>query len=185
MLISVSLIISVILTLIWWKFLKNKRQNEILSKIAAPKSYPLIDHSGYFFKKSPDQILTLLENFSKIYGPVWYIKVGGDVSFFVEDPEILEEIFTSPKWIDKSYDYEIFNPWLGSGLVIANGQKWHQRRKIITPAFHFKILEQFVDVMEKHGEIFVEKLEKIKNQDIDVFQIVSLYTLDVICGNFF
>lgn len=37
--------------------------------------------------------------------------------------------------------------------------------------------------MEKHGEIFVEKIGKFEKQDIDVFKFVSLYALDVICGN--
>lgn len=75
----------------------------------------------------------------------------------------------------------MIQPWLGTGLLISTGRKWHQRRKIITPAFHFKILEQFVEVMEKHGEIFVEKLRKLKNQETNIFPLISLYAIDVIC----
>lgn len=143
---SISLIIFAFLTYIWWNFIRNKRQNELLSKIPSPKSYPLIGHSGYFFGKTPEKILEILFHFSDSFGPVWWCKIANDVYLFIEDPKIIEEILTSQKWIEKSNDYNLLVDWLGTGLVISGGQKWHLRRKIITPAFHFKILEQFVEV---------------------------------------
>jgi cytochrome P450 family 4 len=42
-------------------------------------------------------------------------------------------------------------------------------------------LEQFVEVMEKHGEILVEKLRKLEGQEVDIFPLISLYAIDVIC----
>lgn len=69
-----------------------------------------------------------------------------------------------------------------SGLLLSTGKKWHQRRRIITPTFHFKILEQFVDVMEKQGQVFVAKLKTLEGQHFDFFPQISLYALDVICG---
>ena len=103
-------------------------------------------------------------------------------SIVIQDPKIVEEILTSQKFIDKPGEYDALVEWLGRGLLISTGKKWHQRRKIITPAFHFKILEEFVKVMNKHGDIFVRKLKKFDDEIIDVFPMVSLYTLDVICG---
>ena len=104
----------------------------------------------------------------------------------IHDVKIVETILASIKFIDKSEFYMgTFSEWLGSGLLISNGKKWHQRRKIITPAFHFKILEQFVEVMNEHGDIFVNKLKNLHGKEIDVFPYISLYALDVICGKCF
>lgn len=117
------------------------------------------------------------------YGPIWRFEMNPFVPFiYVRDPKIVEEILSSQKLIDKANEYDMLKNWLGSGLIISSGKKWHQRRKIITPAFHFKILEQFVDIMEKHGRTFIEKLKEFDGQRIDIFSIISLYTLDVICG---
>lgn len=52
--------------------------------------------------------------------------------------------------------------------------------QVITPAFHFKILEQFVEVFDKHSAIFVKKLQKFEGQNVDVFPYITLAALDII-----
>ena len=68
----------------------------------------------------------------------------------------------------------------------AGGPRWRMHRKLITPAFHFKILEQFVDVFEADGDILIEKLSKESgNKSVDIYPYVTRCALDAICGNFF
>jgi cytochrome P450 family 4 len=56
-------------------------------------------------------------------------------------------------------------------------------RRLITPAFHFKILEQFVDIFESASNILIEKLSKESgNKSVDIYLYVTRCTLDVICG---
>lgn len=87
--------------------------------------------------------------------------------------------------LDKGGEYRMLRPWLNEGLLLSGGKKWFQRRKIITPAFHFKILEEFVKVFDRQGNIFVDILSKRKpNEQIELLPLVTLYTLDVICGKF-
>ena len=170
---------------LWYK--KNfGHRNKLLSKFPAPKSYPILNHSVNLIGKTPSEIFQLFAEFSRNYGPIWRFDLNLFVSSInVGDPLIIEEILSSQKLIDKAYEYDMLHDWLGTGLIFSSGKKWHQRRKMITPAFHFKILEQFVDVMEKHSKIFVNKLEGYNGQRIDIFSIISLYTLDVICGKTF
>ena len=42
--------------------------------------------------------------------------------------------------------YRLFVPWLGRGLLIANGEKWFRSRRLLTPAFHFGVLKPYVQV---------------------------------------
>jgi len=65
----------------------------------------------------------------------------------------------------------------------VTGPKWKDHRKLFTPAFHFKILEDFVEVFGSNDRILIEKLEKHVNGPVfDICPYISLYTLDIICG---
>lgn len=87
------------------------------------------------------------------------------------------------KSIKKSFAYDYLEPWLGTGLLISTGEKWFQRRKIITPTFHFKMLEGFLDVFNKEADILVSKLKsKAGKEEFNIYDYVTLYALDSICG---
>lgn len=127
--------------------------------------------------------------------------------FFLFDADhfLFQPILSSPKHIDKSYDYSYLHPWLGTGLLTSFGQKWHSRRKvdvsnhvdqnemtlfyissrmqILTPAFHFKILEDFMDIFNEQSTILVRKLSTELDKDsFNIFPYVTLCTLDIVCG---
>lgn len=71
----------------------------------------------------------------------------------------------------------------GTGLLTSFGKKWFSRRKIITPTFHFNILEQFIEVFNHQSNIMVEKLRPFsKKGDIDIYSYSTLCALDIICG---
>ena len=55
---------------------------------------------------------------------------------------------------------------------------------MITPTFHFEILNDFLQVMNIHAQTLVEVLQELSNkkEPAEVFRIMGLCTLDVICG---
>jgi cytochrome P450 len=67
------------------------------------------------------------------------------------------------------------------------GEKWRSRRKILTPAFHFKILEDFIDVFQDQSLILVKKLKReVGNESgFNIFPYITLCALDIICGELF
>lgn len=56
--------------------------------------------------------------------------------------------------------------------------------QILTPAFHFKILEDFIEVFQEQSSILVSKLaaDVNKKSGLNLFKYVTLCTLDIICG---
>lgn len=74
----------------------------------------------------------------------------------------------------------MFSCWLGDGLLLSYGSKWHARRKILTPTYHFKILEQFVEVFDRQSRILVRKLATKADgkSSFNIFPYICLTALD-------
>jgi cytochrome P450 len=79
--------------------------------------------------------------------------------------------------------YPTLVPWLGEGLVTSNGAKWHTRRKLLTPTFHFKILQDFVGVMNEQARVLVNEvfLKQDLSKPVNVAPLVTHAALDIIC----
>jgi cytochrome P450 family 4 len=164
--------------------IKYHYRNDLLAKFPQPKLVPIFNHALCFYGKSPKNLFDWLEDMNKKLGRVYVFTLDpfDDGTFVVSDPVVSEAILKSQKLLDKGFDYDLIKPWLGDGLLISTGEKWHQRRKILTPAFHFQILEKFVDIMSEQGEVLLDKLAEHDGKVVDVFPLVNLYSLDVICG---
>uniref|UniRef100_A0A1B0BME5 Cytochrome P450 n=1 Tax=Glossina palpalis gambiensis TaxID=67801 RepID=A0A1B0BME5_9MUSC len=53
---------------------------------------------------------------------------------------------------------------------------------ILTPAFHFKILDDFIDVFNEQSVILTRKLEhEVGSEAFNLFPYVTLCTLDIVC----
>lgn len=122
---------------------------------------------------------------SSEYGGVFRVWVGmHKVAFVISDARIAELVLGhSHKYLAKSDVYSFLAPWLGNGLLLSTDEKWRARRKVITPAFHFKILEDFVEIFDRQSDILVSRLATVANgAALNVYQYVSLLALDNICG---
>lgn len=54
---------------------------------------------------------------------------------------------------------------------------------MLTPSFHFTILNTFTDIFINNAEILMKKLEsRGDGEPFDIFPHLSACTLDIICG---
>ncbi|CAG5928667.1 unnamed protein product, partial [Menidia menidia] len=146
-------------------------------------TYPFIGNalmlktnSGDFFR----QIVEFTEAFKD--APLFKIWIGPVPFLILFHSETVEKILSNPIHLDKAFAYTFLHPWLGTGLLTSTGRKWRQRRKILTPTFHFSILADFLEVMNEQAEILVERLDKMAGKGpFNCFNHVTLCALDIIC----
>jgi len=68
-------------------------------------------------------------------------------------------------------------------LLFVIGVKWQTRRKILTPTFHFNILNQFVDILIKESDYMTKSLKDVGAPVVkDLSTFISEHTLNAICG---
>lgn len=113
----------------------------------------------------------------------YVVYVGFTPVLTVYKAEYAEEILTSHKILAKGFQYKLVHNWLGTGLLTSTGDKWRSRRRLFTPAFHFKILEDFSDTINAQSFILCSKLAQLSRSgaNFDVVPAISLCTLDIIC----
>ena len=76
--------------------------------------------------------------------------------------------------------------WLKFGLLTSFGEKWHIRRKILTPAFHFNILQGFVSVFNEQTEQLIDALkDESKKSYVEINSLITQFTLKTIIGCMF
>lgn len=191
------------LTLVWlsiklFKWYKQRRRLvEAVEKLPGPPNIPfapLINHGlvvvylDLLQHKAGTFTLTyyLMSTLYKVYSEEGLCRIwlGLKPVVLVYSPENIETILVSTSVINKAEEYSFFEPWIGEGLVTSRRAKWRVRRKILTPAFHFRILNDFLPIMNQEATKLVEKLNQNKylaGQTFDISPLIALCTLDTIC----
>ena len=98
-------------------------------------------------------------------------------------PETAGKILGSNDIVTKSLEYKPLIPWLGEGLLVSGGEKWRRRRKQLTPAFHFSILEDCMATFNRNADLLCDILIEDGlggKETLDLFPYVCRCTLDII-----
>ncbi|KAK4297383.1 hypothetical protein Pmani_030200 [Petrolisthes manimaculis] len=185
---GISLVTYSVLTLLTvmlanW-FYKRRQKVLLIEQIPGPKALPILGNA-LEVNVEPRDLFQVISGGSYIWSqitPLMRVWAGPFPLIQLFKCSVVEVILSSNKHLDKSRDYTFLHPWLGTGLLTSTGSKWHSRRKMLTPAFHFKILEDFLEVFNSQSTKMVEKLaKKADGQRFDIFPYITLCTLDVIC----
>ncbi|GLG98486.1 Cytochrome P450 4C1 [Gryllus bimaculatus] len=161
---------------------ERRRLRRCGEQIPGPRPLPLIGNLldvGLDTKKLHESAIRFFDQYGNTFR-VW----AGPFRLLVNlaEPSDIEALLSKSKNLNKSFNYEFLHPWLGLGLLTATGERWKKHRKIITPTFHFTILEQFVDVFNKQGNILISILKRKEGEGpFDIVPLIDLYTQDVIC----
>ncbi|XP_037518309.1 cytochrome P450 4c3 isoform X1 [Rhipicephalus sanguineus] len=109
--------------------------------------------------------------------------VGTRPSVSLQRAEFVEEALSSNSLLAKGPEYTLLHNWLGTGLLTGTGNKWRTRRRMFTPAFHFRILEDFISTINAQSTVLADKLGKMcsPGKRTDIVPLVTMCTLDIIC----
>uniref|UniRef100_A0A667IJT9 Cytochrome P450 family 4 subfamily A member 37 n=1 Tax=Lynx canadensis TaxID=61383 RepID=A0A667IJT9_LYNCA len=160
-------------------YLRRQWLLKAVQHFPSPPSHWLFGHIQEF---QDGQELQKLQKRAEKYpcaSPRWLW--GSKVTLVVYDPDYMKVILgrSDPKRHDAS---RFLAPWIGYGLLLLNGQRWFQHRRMLTPAFHYDILKPYMRLMAGSVHVMLDKWEDLirQNSYLEIFEHVSLMTLDTI-----
>ncbi|XP_058117984.1 cytochrome P450 4d2-like [Anopheles ziemanni] len=163
---------------------KHRDVKTLLKKLPnfrAVPSLPLLGSAFLFRDSTPDGILRTLTKFHRQYGKNLLLQeLGNEFKLLTTDPRVIEQVMQTRN-VKKTSFYKFLTPWLGHSSVILDGSRWSTRRKIINPAFHYKMLNDFILTMVAQTDTLVEKLRShVGGPEFDVHFPLRYCTMDVI-----
>ncbi|XP_050501561.1 cytochrome P450 4C1-like isoform X2 [Diabrotica virgifera virgifera] len=176
-------IIIVVLFIAFYFYQQSRRNTKYMRNVPGPKPNIFFGNLLEFAFIPTHKYLDVFLGFIRDYGKLVKVYDGPfSMAMIATDEKFVEHILSSTKYIDKADQYDYMKGWLGEGLLTSTGAKWKKRRRMLTPAFHFSILENFLEVFDSVGDIFIQKLRReVGKKTVEISEPVSLYTLDVIC----
>ncbi|XP_026507716.1 cytochrome P450 4B1-like isoform X1 [Terrapene carolina triunguis] len=163
-----------------------RRRQQLLKALdcfPGPPRHWLYGHAHELQDQELNKVISWAEKYPCAHS-VWF---GGFLGFLnIYHPEYAKAVYSrgDPKADDF---YHFFVPWTGQGLLILNGPKWFQHRRLLTPGFHYDILKSYVTMMADSVHVMLDKWEQLITQEksVELFEHVSLMTLDSIMKSAF
>ncbi|GFU76300.1 cytochrome P450 4V2 [Trichonephila clavipes] len=185
-------ILSVILAFMYYYYKFNKPKKVTYKRIPGPKVNGIITNIipllSIFRNKAASNsalLYQMVNAYSHVFRKegMWMFYGGFKKILILYKAETVEPILSSNENIGKGFEYEFITPMLKEGLLTSKKDKWRYRRKLLTPSFHFRILDEFIPIFNEQANIFASKITA--NMEItpwiDIAPLASLCTLDIIC----
>lgn len=130
--------------------------------------------------------LTIVNQLTREYQwKTFKVYLGQMPVVIVHTPEAAETLLMSKENHRKPYVYSFLSSWLGPhNLVTATGDIWRFKRRLFTPAFHFRVLENYICHFNENGNVLIKILEQHIDEKPDealaAFPLMQHLTLDII-----
>ncbi|XP_075226509.1 cytochrome P450 4C1-like isoform X1 [Lycorma delicatula] len=179
MLFTIVMIFISFCLLLYNYLMRSSRMEQLTTNIPSLKRWPIIG-SVLEFMAISDCLQTLCR-FTDEHGPIFSFWAGNKLLIVLSGLNEIQTILTNNTLLTKSEFYDFMKPWIGTGLITSSGEEWHRQRKILAPAFQFKILQRFIVNFSSNTNTLVHTLKnEVGKPGFDITEYISCCSLNII-----
>nr|ADC44464.3 cytochrome P450 family 4 [Bactrocera dorsalis] len=164
------------------KLLKTVDGSKVTDKVYVVPGRTIFGNNFDILNSNPEDIYYWSRDlYQRANGKPYALYYYQGVIYSITSPEAVQEVFQSQTLNTKGLLYDLVRPFLGEGLLVSSDQQWHDRRKLLTPAFHFNILQSFIEVFKNETLKLVDLLSAKQDQNLNLNEIIPEFTLNSVC----
>ncbi|XP_017774966.1 PREDICTED: cytochrome P450 4d2-like [Nicrophorus vespilloides] len=174
-------LIAILIVFLNFKSWQVRRRCKDVLNLPGPKNYPFIG-TILEFGNNPVDFLKNMQRLFEEHGPI--LRFWNNTEYptvMISGAKYMEIILGSSEHLQRTRLYRLLEVWLGNGILVTDATTWRKNRKLLNPMFNTKILEGFIPTFERLSNILVDKIRENISVPFDVFPLINLYSLDMIC----
>ncbi|KAL5553578.1 hypothetical protein UlMin_040979 [Ulmus minor] len=149
---------------------------EILSMMKVAMGKPLGLSNNIFPHVHPH-----INSWIDIYGKNFLLWYGHQPHLVLSEPELIKQVLNNKDKLYTKVGIDGFiKRLLGNSILSKEGEKWAKSRKVANHAFHAESLKGMIPAMISSSEMMLERWEKYKGKETEVFEEFRLLTSEVI-----
>ncbi|XP_052848144.1 probable cytochrome P450 313a4 isoform X1 [Drosophila gunungcola] len=160
-------------------FLWSRRRFYLLTrKLPGPLGYPILGMAHMLMNK--EDILNGFGRLQDEYGPIIFSWLGPIPFLLVSDPQVVQDIFTSPHCVNKGIIYKAVDDGVGTGLFSMHDPRWSLHRKLLNPAFAHKVLLSFLPIFNRETALLLDELKTLQDDgEKNLVPVLQSFTLGI------
>jgi len=175
------------LTALTFFYIYFKKKYSYWSSRGIPGPYP-VPILGTFFSENFSTSIDVETKLFKKYGKVFGTYSGTIPVFNSCEPEHIKQILGDTDGFHNFGQFTYFDRYASrSGVFFMNGEKWRERRKVVSQHFTSKKLKSLLDRFETVSNNLINNIEELRKTSdvIDLREMTKFYSIDIISKYFY
>src|SRR5215831_6344020 len=141
--------------------------------------------------RSRRDVLGYYKEIHERYGDTALIRYGPYPTYVFFHPDAIREVVVSKAKQFRRFPrpMNVLAQWNGNSLLIAEGDEWHEKRRMVQPAFHPRRFDRYAACMvERTGNFlngWLTAIDRAGSLEIDVDRAMTSLTLEIISKTMF
>jgi len=137
-----------------------------------------------------DETLALMRECFPLYGDIYRVfsKTRGVYDYVINNPEDIKRIMLSNhRNYTKGSGMDRVKILLGNGIMTSEGAFWRRQRRMMQPAFHRRVIDQFSQLISDVNRTWAQKwaVKADRGEPINVTDETSELTLEIVLKSIF